>query len=216
MRNPKDGVALAAIVAKETTTGEWSGSGGGLGLGSGGIGFFVGGVSGTHCDQTQRAKDFEGPQETSYSQLNVYGPMLGLLAVAVLIRFCAGVASTMAEDTAVTSNSDQGPLNNLPNLLSGVLDFFGNVVPVLACLGAIGWFVFCSYGRHKSEAERVEREEAKTKIRKKIYYRLRYVENDHIVFDPESFEEVPAEREAITALITKIANKQLNKPANRK
>lgn len=212
MRKPNEGITLAAIVAKETTTGEWSGSGSGIGLGTGGMGFFVGGMSGTSRDQTQRAKDFEGPQETSYSLLNVYGPMLGFLAVAVLCRFCAGAASSMVEDTPVTSNSAQGPLDNLPGLLSGIMDFIGNVVPILACLGAIGWFVFCSYGRHKEESERVEREEAKTKARKRVYNRLRYVENDHIVFDPESLEEVPAEREAIAALITRLANQSSKKP----
>lgn len=36
---------LAAIVAKETITGKWSGTGGGLGLGTGGLGLFVGGAA---------------------------------------------------------------------------------------------------------------------------------------------------------------------------
>lgn len=47
MRNANEGISLAAIVAKETTTGKWNGTGGGIGLGTGGIGLFIGGVSGS-------------------------------------------------------------------------------------------------------------------------------------------------------------------------
>lgn len=56
MRNANEGISLAAIVAKETTTGKWNGTGGGIGLGTGGIGLFIGGVSGSKQEQTQRAK----------------------------------------------------------------------------------------------------------------------------------------------------------------
>ncbi|EPN9162975.1 hypothetical protein ACT4EA_004171 [Escherichia coli] len=213
MRNPNDGITLAAIVAKETTTGEWSGTGSGIGFGTGGMGFLVGDMSGTSRDQTQRAKEFEGPQETSYSLLNVYGPMIVLIAVGMGAGFAAKVVSSLDDVSPSSSSGIEGPLGDLPSLLGLLVDFIGTAVPVLAFLAAIGWFVFCSYGRHKEESERVEREEAKTKARKKVYNRLRYVENDHIVFDPESLEEVPAEREAIAALITRLANKSSKKPA---
>ena len=73
MRNANEGISLAAIVAKETTTGKWNGTGGGIGLGTGGIGLFIGGVSGSKQEQTQRAKNFESPKEEEYSLLNVYG-----------------------------------------------------------------------------------------------------------------------------------------------
>ncbi|EOK4891186.1 TPA: hypothetical protein ACH7DN_002789 [Escherichia coli] len=53
MRNANEGISLAAIVAKETTTGKWNGTGG--------IGLFIGGVSGSKQEQTQRAKNFESP-----------------------------------------------------------------------------------------------------------------------------------------------------------
>ncbi|ELJ3748023.1 hypothetical protein QQT77_004377 [Salmonella enterica] len=41
----------------------------------------------------------------------------------------------------------------------------------------------------------------KIKARQKIYDRLRYVENEHIVFDPVTGREVPAERTCINKLI---------------
>jgi len=212
MRNPTDGIALAAIVAKETTNGEWSGTGGGIGLGTGGMGFFVGGMSGTRSDQTQRAKEFKGPQEKGYSFFNVHGPALRIIAFGVLCGLFAKGALIMGEGVPETNNSANGPIPDASALFSGFLEFVATFVPLLACLIVAIWFVFFSSGRHKAEVDRVKREEAKINIKKKIYYRLRYVENDHIVFDPESSEEVPAEPEAIAALITRLANQSSEKP----
>ncbi|MGI5806436.1 hypothetical protein ACRYKZ_23965 [Escherichia coli] len=53
----------------------------------------------------------------------------------------------------------------------------------------------------KEELTRVEREAAKTKLRIDVYHRLRYVESDHVVFDPITGREVPAERACINKLI---------------
>lgn len=213
MRKPTDGIALAAIVAKETTNGEWSGTGGGIGLGTGGMGVFVGGMSGTRSDQTQRAKEFKGPQETSYSFLKANGPALKIVAFGVLCGLFAKGALLLGEGVPETDNSVSGPLFNEQALFHGFLEFVATFVPLMACVIVAIWFVFFSSGRHKAEIERVKREEVKTNIRKEIYYRLRYVENDHIVFDPESLEEVPAEREAIAALIARLANQSSRKPA---
>lgn len=79
MRNAKEGVALAAIVAKETTEGKWSGTGGGLGFGTGGLGLFVGGMSGTKREQSQRAKEFEAPPKASFNQTDAAGPAGGVM-----------------------------------------------------------------------------------------------------------------------------------------
>ncbi len=199
MRNPTDGIALAAIVAKETTNGG-SGTGGGIGLGTGGMGFFVGGINGTRSDQT------------GYSFFNVHGPALRIIAFGVLCGLFAKGALIMGEGVPETNNSANGPIVDASALFSGFLEFVATFVPLLACLIVAIWFIFFSSGRHKAEVKRVQREEAKINIRKKIYHRLRYVENDHIVFDPESSEEVPAEREAIAALITRLANQSSEKP----
>lgn len=55
------------------------------------------------------------------------------------------------------------------------------------------------------ELTRVEREAAKTKLRIDVYNRLRYVENDHVVFDPLTGREVSAEPLYITKLIDELA-----------
>ncbi|EHJ2538604.1 TPA: hypothetical protein J8E98_004905 [Escherichia coli] len=201
MRNEKDGIALAAIVAKETTTGEWSGMGGGLGLGTGGIGVFVGGMGGTKFEQTQRAKDFEGPKDAKYSLKNVYGPILSLGIGGVLIGVAAQFTSFMAEDSPSTLD---GPYAILPEMVN----ILGYAAPLLAIFGAAIWFIFFSRGRQENEMKRLKREEALIKIRKEIYYRLRYVENDHIVFDPKTGREVPAEQSYIVKLINDLATQK--------
>ena len=202
MRNEKDGIALAAIVAKETTTGEWSGMGGGLGLGTGGIGVFVGGMSGTKFEQTQRAKEFEGPKDAKYNLKNVYGPILSLGIGGVLIGVAAQFTLFMAEDSS--SSTPEGPYA----ILTKIVNILGYAAPLIAVFGAAIWFVFFSGGRQKEEMKRLEREEELIKLRKEIYYRLRYVENDHIVFDPKTGREVPAEQSYIVKLINELATQK--------
>lgn len=110
MRNANEGISLAAIVAKETTTGKWNGTGGGIGLGTGGIGLFIGGVSGSKQEQTQRAKNFESPKEEEYSLLNVYGSIIKILVFGVLFglssrlfTFLSDTGSDFAEPVTTTT-----------------------------------------------------------------------------------------------------------------
>ncbi|ECI5052741.1 hypothetical protein EY329_03035 [Shigella sonnei] len=67
------------------------------------------------------------------------------------------------------------------------------------------WFLFFSSKREKEELTRVEHEAAKTKLRIDVYHRLRYVESDHVVFDPVTGREVPAERTCINELVEALA-----------
>lgn len=178
MRNANEGISLAAIVAKETTTGKWNGTGGGIGLGTGGIGLFIGGVSGSKQEQTQRAKNFESPKEEEYSLLNVYGSIIKVLVFGVLFglsarlfTFLSDTGSDLAEPVTTTTATGK---------------------------------------REKEELTRVEREAAKTKLRIDVYHRLRYVESDHVVFDPITGREVPAERACINKLIEALADESNN------
>ncbi|EBY7093663.1 hypothetical protein D5903_25335 [Salmonella enterica subsp. enterica serovar Stanley] len=82
-----------------------------------------------------------------------------------------------------------------------MVSILGTVVPFLVIITAMIWFLFFSSKREKEELTRVEREAAKTKLRIDVYHRLRYVESDHVVFDPITGREVPAERTCINKLI---------------
>ncbi|EEJ6365856.1 hypothetical protein K9T87_02140 [Escherichia coli] len=50
--------------------------------------------------------------------------------------------------------------------------------------------------------------EAADRIKEGIYYRLRYVEDDHVVFDPKTGREVPAERNHILSLLNELASSE--------
>lgn len=205
MRNAKDGVALASIVAKETTSGQWSGTGGGLGLGTGGVGFFIGGMSGTKHEQTQRAKEFEAPAKPTFNWKYVFGPLMAILGIGILVGFSSRFTMFLTED--FQSEPNENLTGHMQENLSQIVSVLGTFVPILAVFGAVIWFIFFRSSREKEETARFEAAKAKNKIREKIYYRLRYVESDHIVFDPETMEEVPAHRDAILELINSIASK---------
>lgn len=210
MRKANEGVSLAAIVAKETTTGKWSGLGTGIGLGTGGIGLFIGGVSGSKQEQTQRAKNFESPKEEEYSLLNVYGSIIKVLVFGVLFglsarlfTFLSDTGSDFAEP--VTTTTATGKIQSILGGMAEMVSILGTVVPFLVIIIAMIWFLFFSSEREQEELSRVEREAAKTKLRIDVYNRLRYVESDHIVFDPLTGREVLAEPLYITKLINELA-----------
>ncbi|EGH5303900.1 hypothetical protein IEL76_004169 [Salmonella enterica] len=162
MRNANEGISLAAIVAKETTTGKWNGTGGGIGLGTGGIGLFIGGVSGSKQEQTQRAKNFESPKEEEYSLLNVYGSIIKILVFGVLFglssrlfTFLSDTGSDFAEP--VTTTTATGKIQSILGGMAEMVSILGTVVPFLVII--------------------------------------------HVVFDPITGREVPAERACINKLI---------------
>lgn len=200
MRDPKEGVALAAIVAKETTDGKWSGTGGGLGFGTGGLGLFVGGMSGTKREQSQRAKNFEAPPKASFNWWYVFGPFVALLAFGLLFKIGAGFSEAMNDGEAPQS----GPAANIGELVS----VLGTWVPVVAIVAAMVWFFVGRGSREREENARFKRAEAADKAKAVIYHRLRYVEADHVVFDPKTGKEVPAEREHILSLLSQLASEE--------
>ncbi|HAW0459846.1 TPA: hypothetical protein JLJ37_004473 [Escherichia coli] len=209
MRKANEGISLAAIVAKETTTGKWSGLGTGIDLGTGGIGLFIGGMAGSKQEQTQRAKNFESPKpkEEEYSLLNVYSPIIKVLVLGVIFGFSARFFTFLSDtnsgfDEPVTAATDTGKIQTF---LDVVVDGMAVIAPFLAIIIAFIWFLFFSSEREKEELTRVEREAAKTKFRIDVYNRLRYVENDHVVFDPLTGREVSAEPLYITKLIDELA-----------
>lgn len=128
MRNAKEGVALAAIVAKETTEGKWSGTGGGLGFGTGGLGLFVGGMSGTKREQSQRAKEFEAPPKASFNWLYVFAPLILLLGIAAMFGFGSSFVQFMSDGQPAAT----GSLGRAQEGLGQMVSILGRFVPLLA------------------------------------------------------------------------------------
>ncbi|WP_249213822.1 hypothetical protein [Tatumella sp. JGM130] len=161
MRDPKEGISLAAITAKETTHSNFSGTGGGLGLGTGGLGVFFGGISGTRQDQTQRAKNFVAPEKASPNLLRMYAPLLSLLGVGMLsgmigglmLRQDTGDAVGLSTATTVLDSSSVSTNSNVDFLIVA-LRF---VVPAMALIAAIIWLFFSSGKAKTVENERIKK-----------------------------------------------------------
>ncbi|HBP6267185.1 TPA: hypothetical protein L6A43_29630 [Pseudomonas aeruginosa] len=84
----------------------------------------------------------------------------------------------------------------------------GQFVPLLCIVGAALWFIFGRSRREDEENARFKAAEAADRIKEGIYYRLRYVEDDHVVFDPKTGREVPAERNHILSLLNELASSE--------
>ncbi|EME4608262.1 hypothetical protein VYM41_003596 [Escherichia coli] len=207
-RSANDGISLAAIVAKETKKGTWSGTGGGVGLGFGGPGVFLGGMSGSKSEQTKRASDFEAPAETAFNWNYVLAPFYVMVTIAVLIKL-AGGAVEIFHDTGVSLSPGPGdapnPLSKVSDLTSTWLSALVYIVPILLVIGVGIYFFFFAGKRTKQEEERYLTEKQLDNAKELIYYRLRYIEQDHIVFDPVSGDEVPATKKHIHQLLHRLA-----------
>ncbi|EMM4514138.1 hypothetical protein WAQ86_004768 [Salmonella enterica] len=208
MRDPKEGVALAAIVAKETTNGQWSGLGGGLGIGTSGPGLFVGGMAGTKSEQSKRAAEFDAPEKPKFRLSSVYGPVILFAAIvgAVALYRSGLFAPGVFEEPAPTTAKPDFITTARTGLSSVANALFIVMIPALVAL-----FWWCSGPRMKEQEKEHASELERAKVAEVIYYRLRYVENDHIVFDPKTGDEVPASREFILKMIEKITDAEMPK-----
>lgn len=204
MRDKSDGVSLAAIVAKETTHGKWSGNGGGIGFGTGGIGLFVGGMSGRKTDQTERAKELKGPEKPSFNWWYIYAPAFALIFAAIVVS----VGSQIVSSIPVSGPLSNPGLENIEGSFAAMVKFAGYVVGPLLIVGSAVYMLFLSGERRKEANARFDREGALFGIKKTVYLRLRYVEADHVVFDPNTGEEVPAEQDKISALLERLATNE--------
>lgn len=208
MRDPKEGVALAAIVAKETTNGQWSGLGGGLGIGTSGPGLFVGGMAGTKSEQSKRAAEFDAPEKPKFRLSSVYGPVILFAAIVGAVAFYRSgfFAPGILEEPAATSGKKDF-IVSARAALSGMAD----VVFIVMIPAIIGLFWWCAGPRMKEQEKEHASELARAEVAEAIYYRLRYVENDHIVFDPKTGIETPAGREFILKMIERITDAEMPK-----
>jgi len=198
-RNPTDGIAIASIVAKGTIEGEWDGTGGGVGYGTGGLGLFVGGMSGSKTQQSLLAKELEMPDSIRAGSFSMAWLLLLALMIVAATAFL-GFGFVFLDPFISNNNKTVG----FP------FSFFAGEMSAWAMKGMLGFVFLVAVFKlmkspSKSEKEEDERrEKAKAKMRK-IYHRLRYVEKDHIVFDPKSGMELPATEENVRTLLGSIS-----------
>lgn len=187
------GVALGSIVGRETVDGTFSGSGTGVGLGTGGLGLFVGGISGTTHQATARAQALRPPERPSFNWALVIGPIL----LAIFAFAGAEIVPDFMHSLADGQSAAPGTIGGAADQLLSVVAPIG----VIAALLIVCLTVFNSrtrYGVAQREYAAADRADV---ARRDIYQRLRYCETDHLVFDPLTGTACPATHENILALI---------------
>lgn len=195
MRKKDDGVSLASIVAKETSYSEGSGSVSGVGIGTGGLGLFTGVSSMSFTTQTQRAKEFEAPAPPSFNVFYVFGSIIVLIIMGMLFS-CANSILEPMETLATRNTGLQTDVSNLSSYLGGFM--------LITIIIGVLFHIFQAPRKFKEAQETLNKDETKHKKLMEVYYRLRYVEADNIVFDPKTMLETIATEQNIYNLMESI------------
>lgn len=178
---------LAAIVSKETTETAWNGSGVGIGLTTAGISPMLGFADGSSYSQTKRARDFAEPVKENANLLETFKTPLMILGVACAFNFLPYMMNLVVGSPA--------PDDRYTNALMTFLQSSGTVLAVVGF--GVATYI-CISG--KAEVGEDEREKAYA-LKEQIYNRLRYIEADHVIFDPVSNQEAPANKAGLAMLL---------------
>lgn len=190
MRDKSSGVSLAAIVSKETTETAWNGSGVGIGLTTAGIAPMLGFADGSSYSQTKRARDFAEPVKEDANLLETFKTPLMIFGVGCVFNFMPYMMNLV-----IGSPAPNAPYQDA---LMTFLQWSGAILAVVA-LGAATYI--CISGR--TEVGEDEREKAYA-LKNHIYNRLRYIEADHVIFDPVSNHEAPANKAGLAMLLQQV------------
>lgn len=214
--------SVAAIRARETVTGRWSGSGGGLSVGADSIGLMAGGASGSTKSMTERAKAFVPPfarasDGVAKAMLLVSGGV-ALMLFAYLGTSILGNLNDIQEGVTYYGTEGYGgrggSVSQLSHRLDGFESYAGSVV-IFAALCSFGLYLYRNVSNSRSEAGRKAYLRAKRldRERVRVYQQLRYCEADHVAFDPVSGKYAPAEPANVQRLIDSVASDVVGKRA---
>ncbi|HGN0870221.1 hypothetical protein EC835_11420 [Providencia alcalifaciens] len=174
---PTDGVSLASIVAKGTHSSDWSG--GGVGLGGGGLA--VGGAMGTSVSRSELAKSFDVLEKAPQLRPADYN----ILAIPIFFIMLLFLVMPVVN------------IEKYQVIISIILVVLG-----IVCTAVYG--IYFSGAKNKEIEEENARLKREYELKKQIYYRLRFVETDFVVFDPVTGHWAYAEKPKLIALIATI------------
>ncbi|WP_336764005.1 hypothetical protein [Asaia sp. VD9] len=186
MRNVTDGIPLTALVAKESVKTGWNGAGGGFGLSSAGIAPMLGFAAGSAYSRTERARDLAAPQIKT-------GVDFGIIPQLVMTSVAAGFIMYLPDMMLRYRSIDPG--DRALRAITTLMHWGG-----AACIaGAFIWIVVVLMNQTRETGENDST--VAHALTKQIYNRLRYVEREHIIFDPTTGQEGPASKEGLTNLL---------------
>ncbi|MBI6191191.1 hypothetical protein JEP98_18770 [Providencia rettgeri] len=177
---PTDGVSLASIVANGTHNNDWNGAG--VGVGSGGL--VVGGAAGQSISRSELAKIFDVMEKEPERMPANYN--LVAIPMFFILLFVLTDAAVQNETYRV--------------IIAIVLIVLG-----IVCTAVYG--IYFSDARDKEINEENARLKREYELKKAIYYRLRFLEADFVVFDPVTGYWDYAEKAKLISLIYKIKAK---------
>lgn len=176
---PTDGISIASLVAKGTQSNDWNGAG--VGVGSGGL--VVGGAAGQSISRSELAKIFDVLEKEPERMPANYN--LVVIPMFFILLFVLTDAAVQNETYRV--------------IIAIVLIVLG-----IVCTAIYG--IYFSGERDKEIRQENARLKREYELKKAIYYRLRFVEADFVVFDPVTGYWAYAEKAKLIALIAKIKN----------
>ena len=176
---------IAAIHGRESQTGQWSGSG--VMLGTGGLGVGVGG--GSMQTQTVRAQAFAPPPSQAWT---AFLPAVFFLGAALLLPAAPGIVGMF-----IVTNEQAQYATKLFSVFQNVLYLLSGVAFAVGLIRLFGM----PNSQEFIEASQLDERQAA------VYNRLRYNEQDNMVFDPETEKSCRADRASILNMISDIAGK---------
>ena len=200
MRLASDGIPIAAIVARETTDKAWQGTGSGIGFGTGGLGLMFGGVAGATTEQSNRARGFTLPDVADFRLSRTLGPFFNAIIGIGMISVGTELVPNIIMDGG-----------DVPPAFARLLDILPTIVHVLVPLAVLGVglaFMLDLNPGARQERERVARDTEAHQGMQKVHARLRYVEADHVIFDPVTGQEVPANHSDMMRLVETLASRE--------
>ncbi|HCT9039556.1 hypothetical protein OKT76_17485 [Providencia rettgeri] len=177
---PTDGVSLASIVAKGTHNNDWNGAG--VGVGSGGL--VVGGAAGQSISRSELARNLGVLEKAPKLRPADYN-VLAIPMFFIMLLFMVMPVMNIEKYQMITSIT--------------------LIVLGIACTTVYG--IYFSGARNKEIKEENASLKREYELKKTIYYRLRFVEADFVVFDPVTGYWDYAEKEKLISLIKKIKEK---------
>ena len=176
---PTDGVSLASIVANGTHNNDWNGAG--VGVGSGGL--VVGGAAGQSISRSELARNLDVLEKAPKLRPADYN-VLAIPMFFIMLLFMVM------------------PVMNIEKYqMIATITLIGLGIVCTAVYG-----IYFSGNRNKEIEEENARLIREYELKKAIYYRLRFVEADFVVFDPVTGYWAYAEKAKLIALIAKIKN----------
>lgn len=177
---PTDGVSLASIVAKGTQNNNWNGAG--VGVGSGGL--VVGGAAGQSISRSELAKNLDVLEKAPKLRPADYN-VLAIPMFFIMLLFMVMPVMNIEKYQMIAT---------ITLIILGIV-----------CTAVYG--IFFSGSRNKEIEEENARLTREYELKKAIYYRLRFVEADFVVFDPVTGYWSYAEKTKLISLITRIKTK---------